>query len=283
MRYLFSSVFPLFTIDLIDNIGFEWTMTSCAVVMMVLAPVPWLLQKFGPDLRSKSQYARKLPVLSERQGSQKPTGSNNCNAQSTTCSSVWNRRQLQQHYRSVRNGMSGIVNTAHWGRLIILKSMNITAGWVGILILLLPQSKYSNVMLIDSSASAEDPIQFMAKNMYLQGNTLWPKHLHGDLQRHRPASPETEAARCFGTICTSWPIRASFACRTVSASGVIWWLQFHSSWRYSLWRNWIWSDIYRTSFLVKNNVDLSSIAPHSHIGHRGPRDLEYDQDFWGSM
>ncbi|KAK4941078.1 hypothetical protein LTR66_014842, partial [Elasticomyces elasticus] len=88
MRYLFSSVFPLFTIDLIDGIGFEWTMTSCAVVMMVLAPVPWLLQKFGPDLRSKSRYARKLPVLSERQGSQKPTGSNNCSAQPTTCSSV---------------------------------------------------------------------------------------------------------------------------------------------------------------------------------------------------
>ncbi|KAJ5751541.1 MFS general substrate transporter [Penicillium nucicola] len=67
MRYLFSSVFPLFTIDLIDSIGFDWTMTACAVVMMVLTPVPWLLQKFGAQLRSRSRYAKKVPIMTGQQ------------------------------------------------------------------------------------------------------------------------------------------------------------------------------------------------------------------------
>ncbi|KAJ5640320.1 MFS general substrate transporter [Penicillium longicatenatum] len=56
MRYLLSCVFPLFTIPLIDCIGFDWVMTACALVMIALAPVPWLLQKHGLLLRGRSYY-----------------------------------------------------------------------------------------------------------------------------------------------------------------------------------------------------------------------------------
>ncbi|KAJ6125914.1 MFS general substrate transporter [Penicillium samsonianum] len=89
IRYLFSSVFPLFTNDLIDGIGFNWTMASCAIAMMVLTPVPWLLQKFGAALQSQSRYAKNFPVAGERhEGSRKPTGNNDGSAQSAPCSPV---------------------------------------------------------------------------------------------------------------------------------------------------------------------------------------------------
>ncbi|KAJ6116138.1 MFS general substrate transporter [Penicillium sp. IBT 18751x] len=60
MRYLFSSVFPLFTNQLVERIGFDWTMTAGAVIMLALAPVPWVMQKKGPSLRARSRYTGSL-------------------------------------------------------------------------------------------------------------------------------------------------------------------------------------------------------------------------------
>jgi hypothetical protein len=62
MRYLFSSVFPLFTVQLIDSIGFAWTMTACAMAMIALAPVPWVLWKKGPTWR-RSRYIHRTPDM----------------------------------------------------------------------------------------------------------------------------------------------------------------------------------------------------------------------------
>jgi hypothetical protein len=56
MRYIFSSVFPLFAIQMIKKINETWTITLFAFVLIALAPVPWVLQKWGPTLRSKSKY-----------------------------------------------------------------------------------------------------------------------------------------------------------------------------------------------------------------------------------
>lgn len=61
MRYSVSSVFPLFTIQLIATIGFDWTMTACAIIMAALAPIPWRLQKMGPSLRARSPYIQSSP------------------------------------------------------------------------------------------------------------------------------------------------------------------------------------------------------------------------------
>ncbi|CAG7998346.1 unnamed protein product [Penicillium salamii] len=68
MRYLFSSFFPLFTNNLIDSIGFDWTMTACAIFMILLAPVPWLLWKFGSGLRNRSKYAKGLSPAAREDG-----------------------------------------------------------------------------------------------------------------------------------------------------------------------------------------------------------------------
>lgn len=60
MRYSLSCVFPLFTIPLIDHIGFDWVMTTCVLVMIALIPVPWWLQKHGALLRRQSPYLNSL-------------------------------------------------------------------------------------------------------------------------------------------------------------------------------------------------------------------------------
>jgi DHA1 family multidrug resistance protein-like MFS transporter len=39
------------------GIGVHWTMTLLGVVAAVLTPAPYLLWKFGEDLRRKSPYA----------------------------------------------------------------------------------------------------------------------------------------------------------------------------------------------------------------------------------
>lgn len=59
MRYTFSSVFPLFTIQMVDRIGFDWTISLCAFVLLALVPVPIVLQKYGASLRQKSRYVVK--------------------------------------------------------------------------------------------------------------------------------------------------------------------------------------------------------------------------------
>lgn len=70
MRYSVSPVVPLFTVQLIESIGFDWTMTACAMFMAALAPVPWVLCKKGPSLRAQSKYAESFPV--ERRTTTKP-------------------------------------------------------------------------------------------------------------------------------------------------------------------------------------------------------------------
>lgn len=57
-RYLFSSVVPLFTVQMIDKLGFDWAMSLVAFITVVLLPIPWLIFRFGPRLRAKSSYVQ---------------------------------------------------------------------------------------------------------------------------------------------------------------------------------------------------------------------------------
>jgi hypothetical protein len=56
MRYGASMAVPLFTVQLVDSIGFDWTCSLLAFITLVLVPVPWVFFKFGPTLRAKSTY-----------------------------------------------------------------------------------------------------------------------------------------------------------------------------------------------------------------------------------
>lgn len=58
MRFLFSSVFPLFTIQMIDRMTFKWTMTMLALILTAMIPIPWFFFKYGKHLRARSRYVR---------------------------------------------------------------------------------------------------------------------------------------------------------------------------------------------------------------------------------
>lgn len=56
LRYTMSSVFPLFTIQMYENIKIKWASTLFALVCVVMVPIPWIFEKWGSKLRHKSQF-----------------------------------------------------------------------------------------------------------------------------------------------------------------------------------------------------------------------------------
>lgn len=69
-RYLVAAGFPLFTVRMYSKLGIAWSATVFGSVAVVLIPVPWLFQYFGPWLRSKSKYAKQAsPSVVESQES----------------------------------------------------------------------------------------------------------------------------------------------------------------------------------------------------------------------
>jgi hypothetical protein len=62
MRYGASMAIPLFTVQLVEAIGFDWTCSLLAFVALVLVPVPWVFFQFGPRLRAKSTYVPHVAV-----------------------------------------------------------------------------------------------------------------------------------------------------------------------------------------------------------------------------
>lgn len=56
MRFTVSSSFPLFTVQMVHNLGFSWAMSLLGFVAIALIPIPWAFFKWGPSLRRRSQY-----------------------------------------------------------------------------------------------------------------------------------------------------------------------------------------------------------------------------------
>lgn len=55
LRFTLGAVFPLFTIQMFQNLGVHWAASLFAFLALGLLPIPWLLFKFGPALRSRSR------------------------------------------------------------------------------------------------------------------------------------------------------------------------------------------------------------------------------------
>lgn len=59
VRSTLASVFPLFGLQMYENLGIEWASTLLALVCVAFIPMPVLLIKYGPVIRGKSRFAWK--------------------------------------------------------------------------------------------------------------------------------------------------------------------------------------------------------------------------------
>ena len=57
MRYVLGAVFPLFTIQMYGKLGIGWATSLLGFVTVALLPIPWVLHKYGPKIRARSEYA----------------------------------------------------------------------------------------------------------------------------------------------------------------------------------------------------------------------------------
>ncbi|OLN83351.1 Polyamine transporter 4-like protein 3 [Colletotrichum chlorophyti] len=56
LRYTFGAVFPLFTVDMYEDLGVHWAGSVFAFLSLLLMPIPWLLLKYGSRLRQRSKF-----------------------------------------------------------------------------------------------------------------------------------------------------------------------------------------------------------------------------------
>lgn len=61
-RSLLGAVFPLFSAQMYEGLGFRWASGLLAFLALACAPMPFLFYKYGPALRAKSRFAPTAPT-----------------------------------------------------------------------------------------------------------------------------------------------------------------------------------------------------------------------------
>ncbi|KAH8599487.1 putative bicyclomycin resistance protein [Bisporella sp. PMI_857] len=56
LRYILGGTFPLFTIQMYENLGIGWATSVLGFLSLVLLPIPWVLFKWGPQIRARSRF-----------------------------------------------------------------------------------------------------------------------------------------------------------------------------------------------------------------------------------
>lgn len=62
IRSLFGASFPLFATQMFDRLNPQWASTLLGLLAVVMAPIPFVLTRYGPTLRHKSKYAPSKPA-----------------------------------------------------------------------------------------------------------------------------------------------------------------------------------------------------------------------------
>lgn len=57
-RYILASVFPLFTVQMYENMGVDWASSLFGFIAIAMMPIPWIFTKYGPYLRKASKFNR---------------------------------------------------------------------------------------------------------------------------------------------------------------------------------------------------------------------------------
>ncbi|MCJ1471571.1 hypothetical protein MMC13_000211 [Lambiella insularis] len=55
-RYISGAAFPLFTIQMYKRLGIAWATSLLGFIAVGLLPIPWILFRFGPQIRAMSKY-----------------------------------------------------------------------------------------------------------------------------------------------------------------------------------------------------------------------------------
>ena len=66
VRSLFGGGFPLFASQMFEALNPRWASTLLGLVSIALAPIPFILRKYGPHLRRKSKYAPTMPPVPKK-------------------------------------------------------------------------------------------------------------------------------------------------------------------------------------------------------------------------
>ena len=56
LRYVMSSVFPLFTVQMYEKMKIKWASTLFALICIVMVPIPWIFERWGKNLRNRSVF-----------------------------------------------------------------------------------------------------------------------------------------------------------------------------------------------------------------------------------
>jgi len=55
-----ATAFPLFAPQMYNNMNFRWASTLLGIFAGALAPIPFVLFFWGPEIRARSKFARQL-------------------------------------------------------------------------------------------------------------------------------------------------------------------------------------------------------------------------------
>ncbi|KAI0049050.1 MFS general substrate transporter [Auriscalpium vulgare] len=77
VRSAVGAAFPLFTVQMFENLGTNWAATLIAGIALLLAPIPFLFFKYGARIRSKSQFAPCIDLKIAKQIAQEKEAAEN--------------------------------------------------------------------------------------------------------------------------------------------------------------------------------------------------------------
>ncbi|KAK0613928.1 MFS transporter [Immersiella caudata] len=60
VRYLLAAGLPLGAPAMVNNLGIGWACTVLALISVAMLPIPWILFRYGPRIRSRSQFETTL-------------------------------------------------------------------------------------------------------------------------------------------------------------------------------------------------------------------------------
>ncbi|KAH8116321.1 MFS general substrate transporter [Phellopilus nigrolimitatus] len=60
-RNLAGMAFPLFSTQMYDRLTFKWASTIFACIAVLMMPIPFILFRWGPQIRARSKFAKEVP------------------------------------------------------------------------------------------------------------------------------------------------------------------------------------------------------------------------------